>query len=209
VGLALAYWGLKALLAANPQSIPRSSEITLDPAVLGVTVFIVAPPVVQAAISRVKLAGGTATAKVKDSNGGEVESEAIGPMGLLQAEGSDGALAVRNYAGGGGLLGAGDCTASTEPAQGPLKNTVNISGGDIVTGIIITGTGTVRVTSAALGNHQLPLANFTVNAENPNEFIGLGTGLTLTSELRFTGVDGTACNFVVLGQGQGDNPLAP
>jgi predicted permease len=40
VGLALAYWGLKALLAANPQSIPRSSEITLDPAVLGVTVFI-------------------------------------------------------------------------------------------------------------------------------------------------------------------------
>jgi predicted permease len=40
VGLALAYWGLKALLAANPQSIPRSSEIALDPAVLGVTVFI-------------------------------------------------------------------------------------------------------------------------------------------------------------------------
>jgi len=40
VGLALAYWGLKALLAANPQSIPRAAEITLDPAVLGVTVFI-------------------------------------------------------------------------------------------------------------------------------------------------------------------------
>ena len=37
LGLALAYWGLKALLAANPQSIPRSAEITLDPMVLGFT----------------------------------------------------------------------------------------------------------------------------------------------------------------------------
>src|SRR5687768_11362823 len=37
LGLGLAYWGLKALLAANPQSIPRSSEISLDPAVLAFT----------------------------------------------------------------------------------------------------------------------------------------------------------------------------
>lgn len=36
-GLALAFWGLKALLAANPDSIPRATEITLDPVVLGVT----------------------------------------------------------------------------------------------------------------------------------------------------------------------------
>ena len=40
VGLGLAYSGLKALLAANPQSIPRASEITLDPIVLIVTVLI-------------------------------------------------------------------------------------------------------------------------------------------------------------------------
>jgi putative ABC transport system permease protein len=40
VGLALAYWGLKALLAANPQSIPRAAEITLDPWVLGFTVVV-------------------------------------------------------------------------------------------------------------------------------------------------------------------------
>jgi predicted permease len=38
LGLALAFWGLKALLAANPQSVPRASEITLDPVVLGFTV---------------------------------------------------------------------------------------------------------------------------------------------------------------------------
>jgi predicted permease len=37
-GLALAFWGLKALLAANPDSVPRAAEITLDPTVLGFTV---------------------------------------------------------------------------------------------------------------------------------------------------------------------------
>src|SRR5687767_3586448 len=82
---------------------------------IALAVFVLGAPVVEAAISRVKLAGGTATAKVKDSSGDVVESEAIPAMGLTQAEGTDGAIAVRNFAGGGGLLGAGDCTASTEP----------------------------------------------------------------------------------------------
>ena len=40
LGLALAYWGLKVLLAANPNSIPRSTEITLDPRVLLFTTVI-------------------------------------------------------------------------------------------------------------------------------------------------------------------------
>src|SRR5205085_4651249 len=30
LGLAFAHWGLKALLAANPQSIPRAAEIAID-----------------------------------------------------------------------------------------------------------------------------------------------------------------------------------
>jgi putative ABC transport system permease protein len=34
LGLAIAHWGLKALLAANPASIPRSAEIAIDPRVL-------------------------------------------------------------------------------------------------------------------------------------------------------------------------------
>jgi predicted permease len=38
LGLALAHGGLQALLAANPESIPRASEITLDPTVLAFTV---------------------------------------------------------------------------------------------------------------------------------------------------------------------------
>src|SRR5688500_11232555 len=143
---------------------------------IALAVFVVGAPVVEAAISRVKLAGGTATAKIKDSTGATVEAEPIAPMGLTQSEGSDGAIAVRNFAGGGGLLGAGDCTASTEPAQGPLPNVVTLGGGNIVTGIIITGTGTVRITTQAVGSGQVPLANFVVNAQHPNEFVGLGNG---------------------------------
>ena len=37
LGLLLAQWGLTALLAANPQSIPRAAEIGLDPTVVAVT----------------------------------------------------------------------------------------------------------------------------------------------------------------------------
>ncbi len=39
-GLALAFWGLKALLAANPESIPRAAEVTLDPTVIALTVLV-------------------------------------------------------------------------------------------------------------------------------------------------------------------------
>lgn len=171
---------------------------------LAVAAFAIGAPVVEAAIARVKLAGGTATAKIKDANGTAIEAEPVDAMGFMQAEGSGGAVAVRNFAGGGGILGVGDCTASTEPAQGPLPNTVTLPGGDILTGIVITGTGTVRVTSQGLG--PIPLANFTVNAESPNEFIGFGNGVTITSPMTFTGIDGTACNFMLVGQGLGDPP---
>jgi putative ABC transport system permease protein len=40
LGLLLAQWGLKALLAANPSSIPRSAEIGIDPMVLGLTTLV-------------------------------------------------------------------------------------------------------------------------------------------------------------------------
>lgn len=170
---------------------------------LSLLVFTLGPPAVEAAVSRVKLAGGTATAKIKDSGGGAIESEAIGRMGFTQADGSDGAVAVRTFGGGGGLLGAGDCTASTEPAQGPLTNTVTLGGGHILTRLVITGTGTVRVTTQAVGAGQVPLANFVVNAEHPNEVVDFGNGLTVTTPLTVTGIDGTACNFLLLGQGPG------
>jgi predicted permease len=40
LGLAFAQWGLTAILRANPDSVPRSAEIAIDPAVLGVTVLV-------------------------------------------------------------------------------------------------------------------------------------------------------------------------
>ena len=166
-------------------------------------------PVVEAAISKVKLAGGTANARIKSSTGKPIESKPVNRMGVLNAKGSTGAMSVRTYSGGGGLLGAGDCTVSEEPAQGPLANVVSIGGGSIITALVITGTGTVRVTSSGVGNGQVPLANFTVNAENPNEVVEFGNGFSASSTINFTGIDGTACNFLILGQGPGVEPLEP
>jgi hypothetical protein len=159
-------------------------------------VVVLSAPIVQAATQKVNV---VKPVKVTDSDGSTIESEAIPPMGLFQAPGSDGAIATRNYPGGGGVLGAGDCTASTDPAAGPLPNVVTIEGGHIVTGVLVTGTGVVRTTAAAIGNNQVPLANITVNQQNPTEAVTLGTGLSTTQPITFTGVDGTACNFIVFG----------
>lgn len=160
--------------------------------ILAVGAFILGPPVVEAAVQ---------TVKIKASNGNAIEAKPIPDMGLLDAPGSRGALAVRTFAGGGGLLGAGDCTASTEPAQGPLSNRVTLSGGHVVSSVVVTGTGTVRITTDALG--PVPLLNVVVNAEHPNEELDFGSGLSVTAPLHFTGIDGTACNFMVLGTGPG------
>jgi hypothetical protein len=163
--------------------------------VLG-AVIVLSAPIVQAQGNRVRV---TNTVKTADSDGSTIESEAIAEMGLFQAPGSDGALAARIYPGGGGVLGAGDCTASTEPQQGPLPNAVTVPGGKIITGLLVTGTGTVRLTAAAIGNGQVPLGNVTVNSNHPNEALTLGTGLSTTQPVTFTGVDGTACNFIIFG----------
>ena len=70
LGLALAHWGLKALLAMNPESIPRSAEIAIDPrvvlfttivAVVTATIFGLAPllHLGEAAVSASIKEGGT------------------------------------------------------------------------------------------------------------------------------------------------------
>lgn len=164
---------------------------------LAAVVALLAPPIAEAATKAVRIKG---PVKIKDSNNNVIESKAIPTMGLLQAEGSDGALSVRTFGGGGGFLGAGDCTPGQNPGAGDfLPNSVSVSNA-IVTGIIITGTGTVTATSAAVGEGQVPLLRFQVNAQHPNEFVGLGNGLTATAPLTFTGSGGGSCNFVVLGQ---------
>ena len=167
---------------------------------LAVAVFISGAPVVEAAVQKVELAGGQATAKIKSTDGGVIESKPVGGLGLFDGQGSPGALDVRNFPGGVGILGAGDCTASTEPGQGPLPNVLTIPQGRVITDLIVTGTGTVRVTSAAIGSGTVPLANFVVNAEAPNTAVSFASGLKASqTTITFTGIDGTACNFLVLG----------
>lgn len=177
-----------------------SRRETFFAVIAAIAVFaLLAPTAVQAATSSVRVKG---TVKIASTDGVEIESEAIGPMGILQAEGSDGAIAVRNYAGGGGFLGAADCSAETELSG--LPNFVETSN-TIVTGVLITGTnGTVTVTSDAVGGGVLPLLNWTVSADNPNFVATFGTGLTTTAPLTFTCTDGAggdgSANVVILGQ---------
>jgi hypothetical protein len=162
---------------------------------LALVVFYIAAPAVEAAVTRVR---GTVTAKVKDSTGDVIESEIIGDMGVLQAEGSDGAIATRTYAGGGGFLGAGDCTAAAGQPADRLSNTLSVEN-RIVTGILLTGTGKLQITSNALPAAGV-LSEFEVNAANPNFTATIPTGLTITSALNFTGVEGGNCKWVILGQ---------
>lgn len=167
---------------------------------ISLMVMLVGAPVVEAATQAVKVKN-KPKVKIQDSDGDVIESEVIDDMGLLAAEGSDGAIAVRNFAGGGGFLGAADCT--TTQADG-LANVVTVSNA-IVTGLILTGNDArVTVTSDAIGSGQLPLLRLRANANNPNEFVGLGNGLTATAPLTFTctadgGGEGDG-NLVVLGQ---------
>lgn len=163
--------------------------------VLAIAVSVLAAPVVEAAVTKIK---GTVTAKVKDSTGDTIESEVVGPGGLFQTGGSTGAIAVRTFAGGNAFMGAGDCT-SPPTATDPLDNKVTVDGGNIVTGIIMTGDMTVTVTSLAVGQGQLPLLNLQTTAQSPNEFIGLGNGLELDDDLILTCTQGDG-NFVVVGQ---------
>ena len=159
---------------------------------VGLMVMLLGAPMVEAAVRKVRVQG---QVKVADTNGDALESEVIEDMGLLQAEGSSGALAVRNFAGGGGFLGAGDCTATTADGRPNFVEVSNV----IVTGIIFTGTDAqIGVQSTAVG--PIDLLKFRVNANHPNEFIGLGNGLTATAPLTFTCVDGGTGEFVVLGQ---------
>ena len=93
---------------------------------LAVGAFTLGSPVVQAAVQ---------TVTIRATDGHAIESKNIPPMGLTDAQGAKGALAVRTFEGGGGLLGAGDCTASTQPASGPLSNTVTLGGGHVIRGL--------------------------------------------------------------------------
>ena len=164
--------------------------------VLAVAVTVLAAPVVEAAVTTIK-----GTVKVKDSNGSAIESEVINEAGAagLEAGGSSGAIAVRTFGGGNTFGGAADCTTPPS-ATDPLDNNIVVSGGNIITGIIMTGEDmNVRVTADAVGGGALPLLNFQTTAQNPNTMIALGNGLIATDNITFTCTEGTG-NFVVVVQ---------
>ena len=164
-------------------------------AIVGIAVlFVAGMPAVQAAAQKVKVQG-----KV-----GNLDAKRVPALGLLGAPGSDGAVAVRNFAGGGGLLGAGDCNPAT-PRPGDAGNGVVVdpSKTTIITAIILTGTDAeVGVTAPDLGPlFADPVVTFSVDAANPNVFVGLGNGLNVfPSELVFECTGGTDGQFVILGQ---------
>jgi hypothetical protein len=157
---------------------------------LALVVAVLAPPAVQAAVQKIK---GTVTAKVKDTGGGTINSKSIQAQGLFDAPGSSGALDVRNFAGGNGFLGAGDC-------NGPgLPPTATVAGGAIVTGILITGTTTITVSADALPAGANPVLTFSTGAENPVETVSLGNGLKASDDIDFNCTAGTG-NYVLIGQ---------
>jgi hypothetical protein len=171
-------------------------------AALGIALVavLVAPPVVQAATQAVKVKNAV---KTKATNGNTIASDAIADMGITDVPGTNGAVSVKTFAGGQGVLGLGDCAAD---ATHPLPETVTIPGQHTISALIITGDdGAVTLTSAAIGNNQVPLSIFKVTASNPNETLALGNGLGVTAPLTFSG-SGTDCRFVILGQGEGVVP---
>lgn len=171
----------------------REKRSTFVKVIVGCLIaFIIAPPLAQAAVQTIR-----GTVKIKDSGGGVISASSIGAMGLFEAEGSTGAVDVRNFAGGGGVLGAADCTATTADGR---ANFVAVTDA-IVTGIIMTGTdATFTATAQAFGDHALPLLRFQVTPENPSEFVGLGNGLSITTELKITCTAGTNGLLIVVGQ---------
>src|SRR5687768_17294820 len=81
----------------------RSTFVTA--LVLAVSVTVLAAPVVEAAVTKIK-----GTVNIKDTNGDGIESEAIDQAGQpAPTGGSSGAIAVRTFGGGNQFLGAADC----------------------------------------------------------------------------------------------------
>lgn len=155
---------------------------------------------------------GAVNSRMSDSTGDAVVSRVIPDMGLTDSAGSDGALDVNTFPGGGGILAVGDCSAVAGPSAPPgqnLPNVMTIDGGQIVTAFLITGANTRTIVSSAatdalIGAPDYPITIFRTTAESPNLTSSLGTGLSLTAPLKLTctAADGsdTAGNVVVLGR---------
>jgi hypothetical protein len=168
--------------------------------VLVLMVGLLAPPVVQAAARATNVRAVKKPVKIADTKNGEIDSESIPPLGTSQAPGSSGAVAVRTFAGGGGLLGAGNCGA------GPTSVNIAANTDRKITAIIITGSGALINVAVGAPLNIPSILTLRTTAGNSNTFIGLGNGLTVTpSPLTFSctgpfGASSADTQFVLLGQ---------
>jgi hypothetical protein len=148
---------------------------------------------------------------IKTQQGGQstvVQGEEVPNMGLFNAAGAPNTIPVSTFGGGGGFLGAIDCTTENTVS---LSHTVDIAGGtegesdQVVTGIISYGTDAqITIASGAL-NINLPVVKILHNSTHPYQATALGNGLTLTDDLRVTCRDATGANdgtggAVIIGQ---------
>lgn len=172
--------------------------------VLVLMVGILAPPVVEAAAKAITVKRVKQPVKITDTTGGAIDAEVVPPLGTSLAPGSSGAIAVRTFAGGGGLWGLGDCNTGT-PVPGSF--TVPAGSTNRVTAIIITGDDASDAAIGVQAPTVVPGGYRVVSFNAPagtNDFVGLGNGLTVSpSELVFscdTPGAGVDAKFVVLGQ---------
>ena len=187
------------------ESSVRSTRKTWLIVVAGIAaIALIGAPVVQAATQSVRVKG---KVKIAGTNGQTISASPIGDMGVLGAPGSDGAVDVRTYGGGGGFYGTGDCTPDATTSR-PNTTTVPASADNVITGILVTGTDamvSVRAPDLDTLIGPFPVQKFRTDATTPNAAITLGNGLSVfPSELVFTctgwdGGDGSG-DYVIIGQ---------
>lgn len=174
----------------------------LSAMVLVLMVGVLAPPVVDAAAKAITVKKVKQPVKLADTKGGEIESTAIPPLGTSQSPGSSGALAVRTFAGGGGLIGAGNC------GPGPTSVTVGANTDRKLTALIVTGSNAQINVEVGPPLNFASITTFRTDPTNEFAFIGLGNGLTVSpAPLIFScdspfegGTSSPDTQFVILGQ---------
>lgn len=151
-------------------------------AALAVLVGLVAPTGVEAAkSSKVTIKNPFLTTRAQDTTGDAIEAEAIPPMGTTAIPGSDGALAVRAYAGGGGFIGAIDCDTASPPSDS-ITIATDATGNEVVTALIATNaSGTTANFALSAGGPLAPLGTLLSINLPPDDFasVELATGLTI------------------------------
>ena len=129
------------------------------------------------------------TAKVRSSSGARIDSTEIPELGAFEAPGSPGAVDVRTFGGGGGVLGVGDCDADDPPPDRPNVVTVPAGGKGILTAVVLTGDNarlTVTLPGLASEIGPEPVAVLRANPDERNAVLSVPNGWSVApSSIRF------------------------